>query len=59
MEYVRCSGCRGQKEVNSMGGMKKTCPVCDGIGYTEIAVKIEKKKPNKKVSGEVLQCEAS
>ena len=59
MEYVRCSGCRGQKEINSMGGMRKSCPVCNGIGYTEVAVKIEKKKPGPKPRGDVLQCEAS
>jgi DnaJ-class molecular chaperone len=39
MSVTRCDCCKGQKEINGLGGMKKECPECYGVGYVKIEVK--------------------
>ncbi len=34
MAYVRCDGCDGRKLVVGLGGMKRDCPTCKGVGFT-------------------------
>ena len=33
MSVIRCESCLGRKTMMGMGGMKKDCPLCKGIGY--------------------------
>jgi DnaJ-class molecular chaperone len=36
MTFATCTRCYGSKKVPCMGGMKKTCGLCKGIGKVEI-----------------------
>ena len=35
MALVRCTRCNGRKNVLGLGGMRKACPDCKGIGFVE------------------------
>ena len=38
MNFVRCSTCNGKKKIDSIGGMHKKCPDCNGVGTIEPVV---------------------
>ena len=33
INYKRCEKCCGKKEINSIGGFKKKCDECEGMGW--------------------------
>lgn len=33
--YMKCGRCKGSKSVIGLGCIKKTCHVCDGVGYVK------------------------
>lgn len=35
--HQRCLQCRGQKYATGLGGMRKRCQECNGVGYVDIA----------------------
>lgn len=66
MAFDKCETCRGRKEIMGIGGMKKKCHVCSGVGYVSINEKEEEKevvvekrayKRKKKVDLDVLLSE--
>ncbi len=51
MAYVRCDGCDGRKLVTGLGGMRRDCPTCKGVGFTSdvapttVVVKRKRRSP--------------
>jgi hypothetical protein len=39
--HQRCQQCRGQKYATGLGGMRKKCYVCNGIGYVDMSEDLE------------------
>lgn len=35
MSVVRCFECAGKKYIIGIGLLRKTCPICDGVGFVE------------------------
>jgi len=35
-KIIRCTTCKGNKQVMGMGGLQHKCKVCSGIGYQEV-----------------------
>ena len=33
---LKCNTCHGKKKIMVLGGMKKTCPNCNGAGWVDI-----------------------
>ena len=53
MAVVRCKSCEGRKSMVGLGGMKKTCDVCKGIGHVkadvpgvDVVVKRKRRSPD-------------
>lgn len=34
--HQRCGTCRGQRFATGLGGMRKRCHICNGVGYIDI-----------------------
>lgn len=41
-DLVRCGQCEGRKEVVALGGIRKKCPGCNGVGWKEIGEEVSK-----------------
>jgi len=41
---MRCVVCQGRRKVDSMGGMLKDCPACDGTGLIDVKIPNETKE---------------
>lgn len=39
--YMKCGRCKGSKSVIGLGCVKKTCHVCDGVGYVKEVVQLK------------------
>jgi hypothetical protein len=39
--HQRCLTCRGQKYATGLGGMRKRCFECNGIGYIDMSEELE------------------
>ena len=35
--HQRCQQCRGQRYATGLGGMRKKCYVCNGVGYIDLS----------------------
>jgi RecJ-like exonuclease len=47
---VRCFECAGKKYIIGLGLMRKTCPICNGVGYIEPEEPKSKKKAKEKIN---------
>lgn len=35
--HQRCLHCRGQRYATGLGGMRKKCHICNGVGYVDLS----------------------
>lgn len=39
--HTRCTQCRGQRYATGLGGIRKKCYVCNGVGYIDMSEELD------------------